>query len=181
MKMKPTNALKSPIHLVAGLVALSALTCTAQVDDTPLILLDLQYEAITQRSHDPWVNACIAERLSPRWLLPATDGIFVGEVVHNQVLIAAQSCTEQFAKRRKARATQEEDGDRVVGEAVSSVLQENVQARIRLAQKKEAFRKCLESSKDKAAATDCLSKEDLQPASNEQRLKVQTLIAHWIR
>lgn len=179
--MKQNNALKAPRRHLAGLVAFVALTCSAQTDDTLLVMLDLQYEAITQKSHDPWVNACIAERLSPRWLLPTTDGILVGEVVQDQVLIAAQSCSEQFAKKRKVQATQKDVGERAVGEAVSSVLLENVQARKRLAQKKEAFRKCLESSKDKSRANDCLSREDLMPATSEQKMKVQTLITHWNR
>lgn len=181
MTMKRNDTLKSPGCLFTGLVAFSALTCSAQTDDTPLVLLDLQYEAITQKSLDPWVNACIADRLSPRWLLPTADGVLIGEIVQEQVLIAAQACTELHAKKWTTHKTKKEQGERVVGEAVSSVLQENVQARIRLSQKKEAFRKCLLSSKDKSAANECLSREDLMPATSEQQSRLQALIAHWIR
>lgn len=181
MTLKLSETHKSRSHLFAGLIAFGALTCSAQTDDTPLILLDLQYEAITQKSHDPWVNACIAERLSPRWLLPTANGVLVGEIVQEQVLIAAQSCSEQLAKSWQVRKSQKENDERIVGAAVSSVLQENVQARIRLSQKKDAFRKCLESSEDKTSNNECLLREDLLPLTSEQQSQLEALFSHWKR
>lgn len=176
-KRLPTLQLLIGLVMSTTAAAGPAESSSASLDNS-LLLLDLQYEVITKSEHDPWVNACIADQLSSQWLLSPKTGVPVPEIIQDRVTNASTKC-HTWVRQQAPRSQGAEGTIREVGAAVSVVLNENAKARIRLAEKRNAVRGCMSSSKDDADLETCLNHSNIGPISAEVISKFKSLFALW--